>query len=304
MTFVIIEKNKNSVPSDAAIITAMQQSGGEDIQIEQDGYSKKVSFTGTVNHNTFENNLERVANGKKNSWSFAWSDNLIASPTYSLSTSFSEEDLRRFYTTGTNIVVAKPAAGGVPNVSWIVYRPLKENFISWEEQYGIYASNSDIVNGAYLSQISSTSIPAAIEKLYTLQPDGVLSPPGPGGQSDSYAVVNEYNNLLEKGYMTIGLYQNANVDGQSITKNAVSAAQVVYKSTAVMTPYTTVYLWTQSQVKSNTVVTNVTSEMTKVTFGGGTSTVSLQYDSNTGTFISTKALEAGLSLKHISPMLG
>lgn len=233
--------------------------------------------------------------------------------TFTLQTFFQQEDLNRFYATGTNVVVAKPAAsGGAPNVAWIVYRPLLSNSISWEENYGIYASNSDIIGGAVLSQISTVPSPAPIGKLYTFSPIGVFSSPGPGGQDPAgFTVVNSYNNL-PKGYLTMGLYQDANVDGQLLQGNAVSAAPVIYNSTAVIIPYTIVYIWTQSQVKSNTVVTTVTSQMTMVKFGGTTSSVSLSYDSTSGKFIqgganAPQALSlAGsdeVSLEHIHPHL-
>jgi hypothetical protein len=86
-------------------------------------------------------------------------------------------------------------------------------------------------------------------------------------------------------YMTVGLYQAATVNGQQFDDNAVSAAPVLLNSTAVMTPYTNLYIWIQSQVNGNTVVTNVTSPMTELIFGGGTDKISVAYNSATGTFI-------------------
>ena len=72
-----------------------------------------------------------------------------------------------------------------------------------------------------------------------------------------------------------------------------------------MTPFTTIYLWVQSQVQSNSVVTLVTSPMTKVTFGGSVTHISLAYDPQTGTFISQEkaGLAEGLVLDQIAPSL-
>jgi hypothetical protein len=235
-------------------------------------------------------------------------------PTYNLKTTFTQVDLERFYATGTNVVIAKPTEGTQPNVAWVVYRPLRLNTINWEEQYGIYASNSEMQNGANLIQLTPNEpYPAVFEKLYTLNSAGNMIGPKEGGTKNAYTVVNEYDNRSGpagpgKGYMIMGLFQNANVDGQSVEGNAVSAAPVLYKSTAVMTPFTTVYLWTQSQIKGNTVVTNVTSAMTKVVFGGRVSSVDLQYDSDTGTFIpianSVSLVEEGaLEISAIYPLL-
>ncbi|MGO8840232.1 MAG: hypothetical protein ACLQF1_03595 [Methyloceanibacter sp.] len=228
-------------------------------------------------------------------------------PTYTLTTGFADEDLKRFYATGTNIVIAKPTDGGQPNVAWVVYRPLPKNAVTWEEQYGIYASNSEIQNGAALYQLAQTAFPAIFEKAYNFDPSGFFTGPFGGGSKNAYTAVNLYGNL-PKGYMTMGLFQNATVDGSAVVGNAVSAALVLYQSKATITPFTTVYLWTQSQVKGNTVVTDVTSAMTKVQFGGGISTVNLQYDPFTGTFIpvaDSVALvrEGGLTITSILPPL-
>jgi hypothetical protein len=75
VNFVIIEKNKMNVPSDPDIMKAMQGSGGTVTSIAVDGSSKKVYFSGLVNHNNFENNLISVARGNRQSWNFVWADN-------------------------------------------------------------------------------------------------------------------------------------------------------------------------------------------------------------------------------------
>lgn len=224
-------------------------------------------------------------------------------PTYTLSTLFSEQDLERFYASGTNIVIAKPSEGGSPNVAWVVYRPLVNNAVEWDEDYGIYASNTDIQNGAKIKQMSATLCPAAIETLYTVNPSGYFNAPVSGGTPNSYSATNLYNNL-PKGFLTIGLTQNATVDGNVLMGNVTSAALVQYNYTAVMTPYTTIYIWAQSHVKSSTVVTKVMSPMTKVQFGDGVSAVKLAYQASSGTFIpvGNKAIE-GITMSHIMPIL-
>ncbi len=225
---------------------------------------------------------------------------------FSISMAFSQTDLDRFYATGTNVVVAKPAGGGTPNVAWIVYRPLMANGISWEENYGIYMSNSDVINGAELTQMSATPYPASAGTLYTMTASGsITGPQTAGGTPGSYTIANQYNNL-PKGYLTSGLYQNAIVNGASVVGNAVSAAPAIFQSTAQMTPFTTVYLWTQSQVKSNTVVTTVTSAMSRVQLGGSITSAALVYDSSTGLFLpapSEHKISREHGLSHVLPQL-
>jgi hypothetical protein len=210
-------------------------------------------------------------------------------PTFSLSAEFSKQDLERFFAAGSNVVVAKPTQGGSPNVAWVVFRPLLANQMTWEENYGIYASNADLVNGASLFQISQTEFPAASGQAYDMEPAGYFGPPQSGGTPNSYTARNDYNN--DKGYLTMGLFQNATVNGTLSKGNAISAALVQYASTAVMTPFTTVSLWIQSQVKSNSVVTNVTSPITSITFGGTVTDVALRYNPGTGTFVPAAELD-------------
>ncbi|WP_291910128.1 hypothetical protein [Chitinophaga sp. CB10] len=203
---------------------------------------------------------------------------------YTLNVGFTNDQLQVLYATGTNVVIAKPSGGGSPNVAWQVFKPLMANQLSWIEEYGIYASTSNITNGATLSQMSSIPVGAAMNKLYTLQDSGVITGPASGGQPSSFALLNDFTT---KPYMTVGLYQDAKVNGVDILGNAISAVPVLLASTAVMTPYTTVYIWLQSQVKSNSVVTTVTSPMTQLQFGGGIDTISVAYDSNSGKFLPT-----------------
>jgi hypothetical protein len=225
-------------------------------------------------------------------------------PTYTLRTAFTQQDLERFYATGTNIVVAKPNGGGAPNVAWIVFRPLIDNSMTWTDEYGIYASNTDLIAGAVLSQMSKTGYPAEPAKMYELAPAGAFVGPGSNTPAGSYTALNSYDNL-PKGYLTFGLYQRAEVNGSRVDANAVSAAPVLYGSTAQITPFTTVYLWTQSSVVGNSVITTVTSEQTIVTFGGSVTQVSLRYDATTGKFVpaSPAAMEEGLALDYKDPSL-
>ena len=106
--------------------------------------------------------------------------------------------------------------------------------------------------------------------------------------------------------MTVGLYQDARVNGTEIAGNALSAVPVLLASTSVMTPYTTVYVWLQSDVISNTVVTRVTSPMTELKFGGGVNEISLKYDRTTGHFINNSEslrLNAEKLIRGIDPIL-
>jgi hypothetical protein len=220
---------------------------------------------------------------------------------YILSVQFTQAQLDILYATGSNVVIAKPTGGSSPNVAWQVFRPMRSNKLSWGEEYGIYASTSRVENGARLEQLSATPVGAAKNKLYTLEPTSNIKGPVSGGTPDAYSLLNKYD---AQPYMTVGLFQDATVNGTEIIGNALSAVPVLLASTATMTPFTTVYIWLQSQVISNTVVTLVTSPMTQLKYGDGVNSLSVAYDSNSGKFLSTDGMRAhDGAILHIDPVL-
>lgn len=217
--------------------------------------------------------------------------------TYKLKLSFTSEQLKAFYAAGSNIAVAKPSQENVgPNVIWQVIRPMPEVEVEWNEEYGIYASTAAISNGAVLRKMSKSGFPAAGGKGYVLGPEGVFEASGPEGEKDSFYGTNHFPEDL-----TFGLYQDAIVGGKRVAGNAISAAPLLRGSTAQMTPYTTVYVWLQSQVASNTVVTRVTSPQEKVLFGGGQNEASLTYDSASGTLVVGGGAKSGVEVESLVP---
>jgi hypothetical protein len=204
-------------------------------------------------------------------------------PDYSLQLSLAEEQLKYFYP-GSHIVLAKPTAGAAPNVAWQVFRPFEENTVTWEEQYGIYVSTAAVEHAALLTRLSRSDHPAIDKKRYKLEDDAAFGPPEDeaGGEEGSYYAENSYSELP---VLTFGLFQDAMVNGQLVQGNALSAAPVLLQHTAQMTPHTTVYAWVESNVKSNTIATRVTSPQTKIEFGGEVSEVSLSYDHKSGLFV-------------------
>ena len=201
--------------------------------------------------------------------------------TYQLNINFTNDQLQAIEDTASSVIIAKPPSNGGSIVAWQSFSPLQNNTVTWDEEFGIYVSNSQVVNGANLDQLSSVPIGAAMDKLYTLQDSGIITGPDAGGEANSFSLLNQYS---KQPYITVGLYQDATVNGTDIIGNAISAAPELLASTAVITPYTTVYVWLQSNVSSNSVVTTVTSPMSSSTFGGGVDDITLVYDSESGTF--------------------
>lgn len=201
---------------------------------------------------------------------------------FTLNLAFTNNQLDLISKTNSKVIIAKPTSGAQPNVAWQAFDPLNANTLTWEEQYGIYVSTASVTGGAKLIKLSSTGIPAASNKIYTLLENGSISNPDGTGEAGAFTLLNKYN---KQELMTVGLYQDATVNGTAIAGNAISAAGVLLASTATMTPYTTLYVWLQSEVESNTVVTKVTSPMSILKFGGSVTTISTAYDTQSGNFL-------------------
>jgi hypothetical protein len=204
-------------------------------------------------------------------------------PDYTLNLSLTDKQLKTF-DAETNLIIAKPAKGEDPIVAWQSFKPFEQNTVTWEEQYGIYVSSAAVTNGAHLTRMSSTAVPALEQKLYTLENDAVFSDP-PEGSTGSKGAFCAENKYTESEALTFGLFQDAMVNGKPVHGNALSATSVPHANIIQMIPHTTVYIWMEKDTPSNTVVTEVDSHRTEKTFGGDITEISLAYDDASGMFI-------------------
>jgi len=204
---------------------------------------------------------------------------------YTLIINVSLDQLATIHEAQAKVVIGKASASDRLNVAWQAFYPMQKNSLTWVNNYGIYASTCSISNGSEIVQRSSTGHDAATNKIYTLQPDGGFSSPADGGDEDTFTILNLYR---VKKVMTIGLYQNANVNGDDILGNAISAAPVMTGHTANITAETMVFIWLQANVKSNTVITKVTSQMTPLYFSSKEKIISVTYNAENGNFVKEK----------------
>ncbi|MDJ0593389.1 MAG: hypothetical protein QNJ72_25950 [Pleurocapsa sp. MO_226.B13] len=176
--FVIIEKNQKSVPSDEDITKAMKESGGTVTKIEGNNSSKKVTFTGDVDHNTFQNNLEKVAKGKKTSWNFVWADsessivqfsNLTAEEAaatdFSVTITMNQttvDDLNHNKFILYAFKAVQTTAQGAPVVWFQTTNYALNTVISWSEEYQAYTSKSQIIPNGQI--VASNSYPISLDQ--------------------------------------------------------------------------------------------------------------------------------------------
>lgn len=186
------------------------------------------------------------------------------------------------------IILAKPVGGDSPNVVWQSFDPFGTNTVTWTEEFGLYASDTQLVNGAAIRKISEQLL-AEEERYYTFTPGAVFE----GPYADPRVGVGQYaaqNSMPVSSYpqLTFGLTQAAKVNNTPVPGRPLNAANVLPNRLVIFSPITRVYVWLESNLASSTVITQILSNVAIVTYSGGITTRDLVYDPNTGMFMPKK----------------
>lgn len=195
------------------------------------------------------------------------------------------KDLEIVRAAGQRVTLAKPVDGSSPNVVWLSIDPFGSTDVQWTEEYGVYASNTQIAEGAQITKLSETGVPALDGAYYTFTSGAVFNGPFPGKvPSGSFGAQND---MPSSSYpvLTFGLTQDALVNQKVAQRKPLSATPVLATQFAKMTPYTIVYAWLQSQFASETIITQITGKSTKIKLGGGVNEMTLKYDAMLGVFV-------------------
>lgn len=197
--------------------------------------------------------------------------------TYSLNLTIDAASLQQILASGLQIVLAKQLGGGAPNVVWQAFQPLLQSSVSWNgSSQGLYASQTPIQPGAQI--VMTTSLPAVEAGQAYTYANGSFLVTGPGAPG----VVTVQNTSF--GSVTVGLTQNAVINGQGGSLNPQNAAQSNFQMNVYLTPGDTVQVWIGSE-PAGTVLAGAPGNATTVKFGGGTTSASLTYDAASGRFI-------------------
>jgi hypothetical protein len=205
---------------------------------------------------------------------------------YSVKFLIEPADLNYIKAAGQRITLAKPVNSSSPNVIWLSIDPFQSTDVQWTEEYGIYASTSQIANGVSITKLSETGLPAQDGLYYTLTAATTFNGPfgGKGVPAGSYGAQNDVPYSAYPS-LTFGLTQDALVNQKPSGRKPLSATPVLATQFVQMTPFTIVYAWLQSQFTSETIITTITGKSAKITLGGGVKDVTLKYDPSLGMFV-------------------
>lgn len=211
---------------------------------------------------------------------------------YSLNLQIDSQSLSMLYAAGRRVTIARSVNGAPPNATWLVFKPLMNNTVTWDDSYGLFASTTQIRNGATILQNSVVPPPAVDAATYVFEPSLIFSGPTLGGAPrGSYRI---QNNAPPSGIpmLSFGPTQSAAVNGVGTAPQPVSVTPLLSQMSTVLTPTTTIYVWLQSMYGSGTVIGSIQEPSTRVVYGDSVTSQTLVYDASCGAFVPASPLQA------------
>ncbi|GEM46806.1 hypothetical protein [Deinococcus cellulosilyticus] len=198
---------------------------------------------------------------------------------HQLNLHFSQNDLEVFQQSGLQVALVKSGPDAWPSVTWIAFSPYMSNVITWEENYEIYTSQSQLQPGSEI--IMDSTLPAQPGRKYMYQ-NMFLQDAGPqdGGTPDRFQLVNRNSQMV-----TAGLAQGAEVNGQFFSPGPVGAVQVFPDQSTFLTPANQVLVFATPFIQGGTVTSQLPGNALRLDFQSGNPSQSVRFDLRTGGFV-------------------
>ncbi|MGN0432465.1 MAG: hypothetical protein ACI4EQ_08945 [Lachnospiraceae bacterium] len=200
-------------------------------------------------------------------------------PKYRLNIKFTDKDLQTIYKANEKVVLVKHTAGnGDSQVAWVCFSPFMNNTIDWENQFAVYASNTEIQQGAEISKLSDLA--ATTKVVYEFEQAIFQKPALAAGLGDNtYAVKNK---MSDYDGLTFGLAQDVQVNGVGIANNPINAVFVPYGQAISMTPIERIDVYLKNDINDGTVISHVTTIPLSVSYEENEVEHTIAYNSATG----------------------
>lgn len=211
---------------------------------------------------------------------------------------FTSQDLSAIHSTGAKVIAGRCFQEDHPNVAWTVFEAMKSCYFSWSNEAQLYASSTRLEQSQPIDVNSTTSNNAAIGKQYLLNSKVVFEGPTEDGDKGFYKAANHYDNRNSTGFMSLGTFQSASINGNKTEPSPSTAQQVLYQSALLLEDTTTLGLWVQPDLKTGDFIEAFSAPLTLIEFTDQKSDVTLKYDSGSGKFIAQENPE-NLIVRHL-----
>lgn len=202
-------------------------------------------------------------------------------PTYTLNIDFEKGDLDTIYKAGEKVTMIKQTANGTP-VAWVSFFPFENNTVTWEEEYALYSSTTEIQSGAVIQKMSDEA--ASEQMMYGFQNGNFGVPESSDKLSKGMYGATNKTPITQAVGLTFGLAQSVQVNGTAQPDKPINADWVPSQHIATFTPYEKIQLFLDSEINDGMVVTEVYSSTLVLTFGGEISVLTAKYNATTGSF--------------------
>lgn len=198
---------------------------------------------------------------------------------YRLNIKINDQDLKTIYKANEQIVIVKHTAGNADSqVAWVSFKPFMNNTVDWENNFAVYASNTEVQHGAVINKLSDLA--ATTKVMYNFE-QGVFQKPEivPALGKNTYAVKND---MADYDGLTFGLAQDVQVNGIGMAKNPINAVFVPYEQSISMTPIEKVDIYLKSDINDGTVISHVSSVPLTVEYEENETEHTIAYNKETG----------------------
>ena len=187
---------------------------------------------------------------------------------------------------GQKLILTKASQDGSGNTSWVATKPFGVTTISWEQKYGVYASTTEIKEGATINRLSSKpgigdSGDAKNKMLYNFTDDAVFVEGELSLSNNNYGSKNSYSDLQ---FLTMGVMQQADVNGTKVM-NPINALTVPRGQNYQSEPIEKVTLFASKTIGSETIISTISTDTFDAVYRDGKTEITCHYDNNLGKFI-------------------
>jgi len=173
-------------------------------------------------------------------------------------------------------VVSDPLETGNLPIAWLAFSPLEQNVVSWQENYYIYATTTQVQSGATIQMTSQTSGAAQEGFLYTFA-NGIFTGAA-GGGADTFNAKNAMSSAFG-----MGLAQQAMVNNVQ-TFAPLNVSTVLANENASFTPEITLSVFLSSVQNNGSVLSQVAGNAFSFTLTSQAPSINLDFNDSTNTF--------------------
>ena len=199
---------------------------------------------------------------------------------YKLTITLNAQDVHSINAAKQKIIIVKEVAvnsdsdAEASQVAWLSFSPFEYNEITWEAEYGIYASTTQHQAGANILKSSSIH-PASSGVIYPFETGAFDKHSGVVG-INNYGIENRHDEDF-----TFGMAQSAKVNGTTYHAAPLNAVTVLSQEQAIFTPIEKLSIFLNGKFDNGVIISSVRNKALKVDLTS-TPFLAINYDKENG----------------------